>query len=113
MDFNEEVTSYIIKAPEEQQEILNKLRQLISQTVPLATEQIKWSRPVYGTKKDFCYLVSNKKHVNLGFMNFKNIKDEHGLLEGTGKNLRHIKLHSKKDIKKSVFKKMIKASSQE
>jgi len=112
MEFNKQVDQYIENAPESQKELLKALRALIHSSVPKATEQYKWSRPVYTTTKDFCYLVSNKKHVNLGFMNFDKISDSEGLLEGTGKNMRHVKIKSIKDIKNAVLKKMIKEAQQ-
>ena len=108
MEFNKQVDQYINNAPEAQRKLLQALRALIHSSVPKGTEQFKWSRPVYAASKDICYLVSNKKHVNLGFINFEKIGDPEGLLEGTGKNMRHVKIKSMKDIQKAVLKKMIK-----
>jgi hypothetical protein len=38
------------------------------------------------------YIMPHKKHVNLGFFKGAHLEDPTGLLEGTGKNLRHVKL---------------------
>ena len=86
-----EVTDYIDKASSEQKQVLNTLRELIGKAIPEVAENFKWSRPVYATQKDFCYLQFNKKHVNLGFFEFDKIEDPNNLLEGTGKEMRHVK----------------------
>lgn len=110
MNKNKEVDSYIEKATEVLQPILKSLRGLIQETVPNAEEQYKWSRPVYATNKPFCYLVSSKKYVTLGFNNYTNIKDPNNLLEGSGKLMRHIKIKTIDDIKPELYKQMIKDS---
>jgi hypothetical protein len=42
--------------------------------------------------KSAVYIMPHKKHVNLGFFQGAHLADPDGLLEGTGKNLRHVKL---------------------
>lgn len=102
---NPEVTDYINKAPKDQQEIMNAIRLLVHQSVKNVTEEFKWSRPIFKLKKDFAYLQSNKNHVNLGFyIGFQKLNDPKGLLEGTGKTMRHIKLRTVKDIDSKLLK---------
>lgn len=88
----EEVDQYIANSTESQEGTLQRLRQIIADAVPDVREQFKWGQPVYATAKDFVYLKHTKKHVNLGFFNFKKVDDPRGLLEGTGKSMRHIKV---------------------
>ncbi len=106
-----EVSDFIEKANEDQRVILNTLRMLIEKAVPNSKEQFKWGRPVYGTEKDYCYLALAKKHVTLGFMNFQKIDDHENLLEGTGKQMRHIKIFSIEDIQAELFSKMMQQAS--
>ena len=40
----------------------------------------------------FCYVVGYAKHVNLGFCEGAGLRDPEGLLEGTGKAMRHVKI---------------------
>lgn len=101
---NEQVTEYINKAPKEQKEIMEIIRGLIHQNVGQVTEEYKWSRPVFRTNEDFAYLQANKQHVNLGFYRgFEMLNDPKGLLEGTGKSMRHIKLKSVAEIDKNLL----------
>ena len=88
-----EVEEYIGKASKNQQEILSQLRDLIFENVPEAVEGIKWGQAVFSTSKNFCYLKINKAHINLGFFNFDILSDPNNLLQGSGKQMRHIKIY--------------------
>ena len=100
---NEQVTAYINEATAEQKLIMEMLRQLIHDTVPQVVENFKWSRPIFSTNKDFAYLKTAKNYVTLGFFQFKKLKDPQNLLEGTGKDMRHIKIKKTSDIDKNVL----------
>lgn len=101
---NKQVTEFIEKAPEEQKKIMESIRTLIHDSVPNTTEEFKWSRPVFKADKDFAYLKTAKAYVTLGFFNFQKLNDPKSLLEGTGKDMRHIKLKSTSDIDKELLK---------
>lgn len=76
-----------------QRRTLLALRDLIRQVAPDAVEQIKWNRPCYANSSGlFCYLDSTKSYSTLGFQKGAALADPHGLLEGTGKHMRHIKV---------------------
>lgn len=71
---------------------LAALRKLVRSVAPQAVEEIKWDRPCYSNAKGmFCYLHSTKTHATLGFQKGAALSDPEGLLEGTGKDMRHIK----------------------
>lgn len=46
----------------------------------------------------FAYVNAFKAHVNVGFFRGAEIADPDGLLEGTGKFMRHVKLRPEEDI---------------
>lgn len=111
---NTQVTDYINKAPDGQRKIMEAIRLLVHQFVSKVVEEFKWNRPVYRLKKDFAYLQATKDHVTLGFYaNVEKIKDPDGLLEGTGKNMKHIKLRSIDDIDESLLKSWLAAVTEE
>lgn len=96
---NNQVNEYINNAPKEQKEIMETIRSLIHKNVVNVTEEFKWSRPVFNSRKPFAYLQANKNYVNLGFhKDFEKLNDPEGVLEGSGKTMRHIKLKSISDI---------------
>ena len=66
----------------------------------------------FGAKKmsdAYCYLMPFKEHVNFGFFHGTSI-DADGILEGTGVNLRHIKIKTLADLKNPKLKKLLKAA---
>jgi len=101
---NAQVTEYINNAPDEQNKIMSEIRQLIHTSVEGVTEEYKWSRPVFRLDNDFAYLQKSKNHVTLGFFNFEKINDKENQLEGSGKQMRHIKLKSTNDIDEEKLK---------
>ena len=68
-----------------------RLRQIILTTVPDAREELKWGQPCYSRNKLFCYLQRAKGHVTLGFQKGAQLDDPSGVLEGDGKQMRHMK----------------------
>ena len=62
--------------------------------------------PCYINRGLVCYLQGYKNYIYLGFPKWKALQDldEHKLLSGSGKSVRHIKVSKLEDIKKKHFK---------
>lgn len=110
MKEDNKVTEYINNSSTEQVEIMNTLRQLIHDAISRTTEDIKWVIPVFTKNKIFTYLRSTKNHVAIGFYNIDQINDPNGLLEGTGKSMRHLKIVKIEDINEELIKEWLKAT---
>ena len=104
---NIEVTKLIETLPEHIQEITNNLRELVFKSSPDIIEEVKWSKPSYAQNGLVCYLATAKKHVNLGFYRGSDLSDKEGVLQGTGKQMRHIQVKKVEDIKPDLFISMI------
>lgn len=52
-----------------------------------------------------------KNHVNLGFYYGTNLYDPSGLLEGTGKSLRHVKIRLRHDVAKTEPRDLLQQAS--
>lgn len=81
------------------QPIVRRLRALVQTTLPELVEHLDGNDVLrYGptTKmRDFvCYISGHKAHANLGFAHGASLPDPDGLIEGTGKNLRHVKVRT-------------------
>ena len=88
------VDQYItsVKDPE-LRKIMRKLRSLIREGMPEATESIKWGMPYYSINgQGIVSMAEYAKHVNLYF--FMGARLSSPLLEGTGKGMRHIKIQN-------------------
>ena len=55
----------------------------------------------------FGYVNAFRDHVNVGFFRGAEIDDPNGLLEGTGKLMRHVKLRPEQDVDAKALKKLI------
>ena len=55
----------------------------------------------------FAYVNAFKAHVNVGFFRGAEIADPEGLLEGTGRFMRHVKLKPGSDVDASALKLLI------
>jgi hypothetical protein len=55
----------------------------------------------------FAYVNAFKAHVNVGFFRGAEIADPKGLLEGTGKVMRHVKLSPERDVDAAALTKLI------
>lgn len=67
-----------------------------------------------GPKKmseQFCYIALATHHINLGFYYGADLPDPKGLLEGTGRALRHIKIRSKEQLEDPALYKLVVAAS--
>ena len=58
----------------------------------------------------FAYANAFKAHVNVGFFRGAELADPDGLLEGTGKFMRHVKLRPGQRINETALKKLIHAA---
>lgn len=56
----------------------------------------------------YCMIPIYTKHLNLGFNKGTLLKDPHGLLQGTGKWIRHIPIEKSSDYRNAKVKKLIK-----
>jgi hypothetical protein len=99
-----EVEEYIRRQKSPQREIVKRLREIILRTVPQINEEMKLGVPWYEGR---FYIVALKDHVNLGFSLRGLSEEEKKLLEGAGKTMRHIKIHSLEEIDEKCIEKLL------
>ncbi len=58
----------------------------------------------------FCYVNSFKSHVNVGFFYGAALRDPAGLLEGSGKRMRHVKLNPGRKLNAAAVSDLIAAA---
>src|SRR6266699_6111833 len=94
----EQVRDWLNKLPADKKLVVNNLRQLIGSIAPEAHEIIYHDALGYGpTDSGFdriLYITVFEKHLNLGFFFGGFVPDPEGLLVGSGKRMRHLKLGS-------------------
>ena len=101
-----EIDEYINKQKNPQKEVCIYLRNLLHETIPGISEEMKWGVPVFADGK--FYIGSFKNSVNLGF-SINGLDDQEiALFEGTGKTMRHIKIKALQEIDEEKLVKLIK-----
>lgn len=108
--FDEMVASFSTEV----QEVTQQLRALVDDVYPDAVEVV-WGQQKnagygVGPKKmseHFCYIAPQTTYVNLGFFYGASLTDPDGMLEGTGKALRHVKVHELNEATKSGLRSLL------
>ena len=90
--------------------VAEALRHLIIEACPGLAEAIKWGNPVFEQDGKVCYLAATRAYVSLGFFNGAVLSDPEGILEGTGKKMRHVKVRTMRDIRDDWFSEWVRES---
>jgi hypothetical protein len=98
-------------------ELALALREMILEELPAASERIFRAYALVfwyslsGKMADaFCTIVVNRAHVNLMFNRGAELQDPAGLLVGSGKIIRHLKVKRPEDLKLPHLRKFIRAA---
>jgi len=95
---SDEVETFLADLPPEVETIARALRERIRALVPGAVEQRHGGWKIIGysvdgsMKSSICAIAPHSAHVNLQFFRGTELDDPDGLLEGTGKSGRHVKI---------------------
>ena len=88
------------------------LKKVVKELVPGTKETVNaWGVPTFVAQNPFAFYMVGKKHVTFGFPFATSLPDPEGLLEGTGKNMRHVKLRTSEDLDKKGLRELIIAAS--
>ncbi|WP_067458673.1 DUF1801 domain-containing protein [Actinomadura macra] len=78
--------------------IVDVLRTLMVAHAPGAEECLTYGSPAWRGAKLLAVISQSKTHLTFAFERGAAFQDAHGLLEGVGKNTRHVKIKSIDDI---------------
>ena len=107
-DGHEWIDAYVKRKGGALAEVAQGLRQLMKKTVPGVGESVNpWKIPTFDSNGPMCMFMIGKNHVTFVFLRGRSLPDPTGLLEGTGKNLRHVKLRKPEDLREPALKKLI------
>jgi hypothetical protein len=98
-------------------ELALALREMVLEELPAATERIFrayalvfWYSLTGRMPDAFCTIVVYRVHVNLMFNRGAELEDPSGLLVGSGKIIRHLKVKRPEDLKQPQLRKFIRAA---
>jgi hypothetical protein len=95
---SEPVRAWLAKLPSQHAPVITALRALVLSVAPDAHEFVYHDALDYGPPNSsfdpILYIATFRAHVNLGFFYGGEVRDPDGLLIGSGKRMRHIKIQS-------------------
>ena len=103
---DKQVEDYIEKQKSPQKEIIQKVRNIFLKTLPNCEEKSAWGVIALGGGKFYIGAIKNRVHVGFAINGLN--EEEIGLFEGSGKTMRHVKIHSLEDIDEKKLVKLIK-----
>ena len=112
---NKDIASLLAPYPPESQKLVQATRTFVLETVRPTVEQVDLKARVigygFGTKYAdmICSIMPTQAGVTLGIGWATQLPDPKGLLEGTGKVHRHVKLKQKSDLERPALKAVLKA----
>lgn len=93
--------------------IAERIREIVKSAVPSARESIKWGMPVYEQDGMLCYIRAQAAYIAFGFYEQGvHLDDPAGLLEGSGENMRHVKVRSLAEIRADMFANWVRRAAQ-
>ncbi len=85
--------------------IIRTLRMFAKRVAPALQESVKWGNGCWlKGKVPIAYVHSAPDYVQFGFFRGSELEDPHGLLEGKGQYVRHIKIRKPSDIDEAAFR---------
>src|ERR1700756_4874093 len=101
------IDEYVAKAGK-LKDVVKGLRALVKKTIAGCEEYVNpWKIPSFDSNGTVCGFMTGKEHVTFIFLRGAALPDPEGLLEGTGKSVRHVKVRTAADVKKPALKKLI------
>ena len=110
------IEDFLAAYPPDVRDLAQRTRALVRATLPEAVEHLYpgWQAVGYGSggmKGQICAVMPTKAGVSLSFNRGAVLPDPHGLLTGTGKLLRHVKLKTPADVDAPALRALIQAAA--
>jgi hypothetical protein len=94
------------------QTIIRALRRFVKSAAPQLVESVKWGNGCWlaGTEP-VAFVYADVTCVHFGFLTGSSLTDPSGLLEGSGRYVRHIKVRKAGDIDPPAFKALLRQAA--
>jgi hypothetical protein len=114
---NESLQELLDEFSPEVRRLVLSVRERIRELVPEAQEKVMKGHKAIsynfgsGMKDQFAALVLHRAHVNLQFPQGTLLPDPAGLLEGTGKSMRHVKIREEATVRREEVRRLVEAAA--
>ena len=72
--------------------VVAAIRKVLKESAPDAHEMISYGIPMYGLRKPLAWINPSKTGITLGFRQGASFADRYGLLRGTAKHAKHVRM---------------------
>ena len=112
-DFGAPIDSFFRKQPPHLRAALEELRRLVEAAAPDARSALKWGMPCFTVAgRMMCMLGGHRAHVNLVLVGpQETFADPHGLLAGSSRGGRHLKVRSLDEIPRARVRAWVRAAA--
>lgn len=96
---------YLADQRPKHQAVIRALRRFVKRVAPKLVESVKWGNGCWlnGTQPVAYVYAGEPEFTQFGFIHGSKLDDPHGLLEGKGAYVRHIKVRTPRDIDARAF----------
>jgi hypothetical protein len=91
-------------------DLLKHVQQVVQEVGPHLRLERKWGHDWYAGTDLVCGVFAFKEHVDIEFWRGTTLPDPAGLLEGTGKNMRNVKVHTVDDAMAPALRTLLRAA---
>jgi hypothetical protein len=91
--------------------LVRELDALVRRAAPSLVASLKWGNLTYHHARNVCALVAHRRHLNLQVWGGATIPDPAGLLTGTGRSMRHVKLAAGQALNRRAVAALIRAAA--
>ncbi len=99
-------------------DLARQAKALIQDVMPDVVEVVWLNQRISGygvgpkkMSEQFCYIALFKERINLGFYYGSDLPDPQNLLDGSGKNLRHVKISHSEQLENPALRQLVVAAS--
>lgn len=104
------VEAWIEGQPKDLRPLCRAVRDLLDEGLPGAAASLKWSQPTWTGNGNVAGLAAFDGRVHLVLHRGADLPDPQGVLEGTGKLVRHVKLRHARDVQVPAVKALVRAA---
>ena len=92
------------------EELARAAYDFVAEIEPSLPRMKRWGFPGFVGNSTIVTICGQKQHVNMQFFHGAHLPNPNGLLEGTGKDLRHIKIRSAVDLERGGMREVVLAA---
>jgi len=94
------------------QTMIRALRRLVQRTAPGLKETVKWGNGCWVKGEEpVAFVYSRAEYLEFGFFGATSLDDPTGLLEGKGQYVRHIKMRTPADTRRSGVARLLRQAA--